>query len=273
MRLLPTKQSRLYYRPYEHTTNRPRNLFWKLGEKRHVPILDSHINAFASSIVHHVAHVGGRRGSVGLSRNFPSFSPPGRLLSTLTRATCGNPRRCTIAFNTRGFHRTLTGGADPTLRRRMSPGARVYIAYNNARTVVTTVVAVYGPNSGIVVFSPFCRGCNTSTVLSNTRPVCVPLIPPACRFSVDLVRGNFTRNTGTLVLYGPSGPYNGIFHHSRLRTVTGLTVRCSTFIIASRICRRVVCTPTRRVYVTDLPNVFRRAVAYGSLSGACSVAN
>jgi len=129
--------------------------------------------------------------------------------------------------------------------------------------MMATLLAIVDPGDEVIIFEPFYENYGPDTILSDARPVFVPL-EPGHPLDLERLAAAFSPRTRAIVVNTPSNPSGRVLTLEELEAIRDLCVRHDCLAVTDEIYEHMVYHGTHRP-LAGLPGMAERTV---TISGA-----
>ena len=153
----------------------------------------------------------------------------------------------------------------------IDPNKNIVVTCGSTEAMMCAMMTVCDPGDKVVVFSPFYENYGADAILSDAKPIYVPLHPPLFNFDKKELEDAFKQHPKALILCNPSNPCGKVFTREELEYIALLAVKYDTYVITDEVYEHIVYAPNKHVYFASLPGMFERTISCSSLSKTYSI--
>lgn len=153
----------------------------------------------------------------------------------------------------------------------IDPNKNIVVTCGSTEAMMCAMMTVCDPGDKVVVFSPFYENYGADAILSDAKPIYVPLHPPLFNFDKKELEDAFKQHPKALILCNPSNPCGKVFTREELEYIASLAVKYDTYVITDEVYEHIVYAPNKHVYFASLPGMFERTISCSSLSKTYSI--
>ena len=214
--------------------------------------LSHRTDTFTDSVIRRMTRVCLKYNAINLSQRFPDFDPPKEICDRL--ADMYHLDAKSVSAYVCGEH-----------------GDSEMVTCGSTKAMMCAMMTVCDPGDKVVVFSPFYENYGADAILSDAKPVYVPLHPPLFNFDKKELEDAFKQHPKALILCNPSNPCGKVFTREELEYIASLAVKYDTYVITDEVYEHIVYAPYEHVYFASLPGMFERTISCSSLSKTYSI--
>ena len=113
----------------------------------------------------------------------------------------------------------------------IDPNKNIVVTCGSTEAMMCAMMTVCDPGDKVVVFSPFYENYGADAILSDAKPIYVPLHPPLFNFDKKELEDAFKQHPKALILCNPSNPCGKVFTREELEYIASLAVKYDTYVI------------------------------------------
>lgn len=205
--------------------------------------------------------------AINLSQGFPDFDPPKEICDRLAEVSHEDYHQYAITWGAQNFREALANKQENYMGLPIDPNKNIVVTCGSTEAMMT----VCDPGDKVVVFSPFYENYGANAILSDSKPIYVPLHPPLFNFDKKELEDAFKQHPKALILCNPSNPCGKVFTREELEYIASLAVKYDTYIITDEVYEHIIYAPNKHVYFASLPDMFERTISCSSLSKTYSI--
>lgn len=226
---------------------------------------------FTESVIRRMTRVANQHDAINLSQGFPDFDPPPAVVAALAEAARTGPHQYAVTWGAPNFREALAAKQSRFMGLALDPDRHLVVTCGSTEAMMAAMMTACNPGDGVIVFSPFYENYGADAILSDARPIYVPLRPPDFSFDPAELRAAFQQRPKALILCNPSNPSGKVFTRDELLTIAALAEEFDAFVITDEVYEHIVYSPYRHVYFAALPGMFDRTIGVSSLSKTYSI--
>ena len=163
-----------------------------------MPATANRLNVFTESVIRGTTRLANQYGAINLSQGFPDFPMP----ESMKEAACDAIRRDFNQYATTWGTKTLRDAIAGKYARRygmeVDPDAEITVACGGTEAMASVFLALIDPGDEVLIFEPFYENYGPDAILSEARPVFVPLSVPDWTLDVAALRAAVSPKTPLL---------------------------------------------------------------------------
>lgn len=236
-----------------------------------MPKLSARVGTFTDSVIRRMTRISDEYGAINLSQGFPDFDPPKALTDRLAEVAHTGPHQYSVTFGAENFRAALAKKAAKSLGRAVDPETQIVVTCGGTEAMMCAMMTVCDPGDKVMVFSPFYENYGADAILSDARPIYIPLVPPEYSFDIRIIEDGFRAGAKAIVVCNPSNPCGKVFTRAELEAIGALAVQYDAFVITDEVYEHMVYAPCRHVCMASLPGMFGHTITCSSLSKTYSI--
>jgi aminotransferase len=201
--------------------------------------------------------------SINLAQGFPNFAAPELLKAAAAEAVHGDINQYAITWGAQRLREALARKYHSWYGLAADPEREITVTCGATEAMIATLLAVVDPGDEVVIFEPFYENYGPDTILSDARPVFVPL-EPGRPLDLERLGAAFSARTRAIVVNTPSNPSGRVLGRAELEAIRDLCVRHDCLAVTDEIYEHMVYEGAH-VPLATLPGMESRTV---TISGA-----
>jgi aminotransferase len=235
------------------------------------PSISKRVQGFTESVIREMTRVVDQLGGVNLAQGMPNFRPPQELLDAAHRAIDGDFHQYAITWGTRRLRRAIADKYKRFYGIDVDPERNVTVCCGSTETMLSTLLAVLNPGDEVIIFEPFYENYGPGCIISDARPVFVPLEPPEFSFDPDRLAKAVTPRTRAIIFNSPNNPTGKVFSRAELETIAALCLEHDLLAITDEIYEHIVYDGLGHTPIATLPGMAERTITISGISKSYSV--
>jgi aspartate/methionine/tyrosine aminotransferase len=220
-------------------------------------------HGFRESVIRGMTRLAREYGSLNLAQGFPNFPAPELLKAAAAEAVREDINQYAITWGSQKLREALAATYGATYRLAVDPEREITVTCGATEAMIATLLALVNPGDEVIVFEPFYENYGPDTILSDARPVFVPL-EPGRPLDLDRLAAAFGSRTRAIIVNTPSNPAGRVLTLQELEAIRDLCVRHDCFAVTDEIYEHMVYDGVHRPLAT-LEGMRHRTV---TISGA-----
>ena len=196
-------------------------------------------HGFRESVIRGMTRLAKEHQSINLAQGFPNFAAPELLKSAAAEAVQGDINQYAITWGAQRLRDALARKYRSWYGLPADPEREITVTCGATEAMIATLLAVVDPGDEVVIFEPFYENYGPDTILSDARPVFVPL-EPGRRLDLDRLAAAFSPRTRAIVVNTPSNPSGRVLGRPELEAIRDLCVRHDCLAVTDEIYEHMV---------------------------------
>jgi aminotransferase len=206
-------------------------------------------HGFRESVIRGMTRLAREHGSINLAQGFPNFAAPELLKRAAADAIHADVNQYAITWGAQKLREALAAKYSGTYGLSVDPEREITVTCGATEAMIATLLALVNPGEEVIVFEPFYENYGPDTILSDARPVFVPL-DPGTALDLDRLGAVFGPRTRAIVVNTPSNPAGRVLDEAELTAIRDLCVRHDCVAITDEIYEHMVYEGTHRPLAT-----------------------
>ncbi len=196
-------------------------------------------HGFRESVIRGMTRLAKEHESINLAQGFPNFAAPELLKSAAAEAVQGDINQYAITWGAQRLRDALARKYRSWYGLPADPEREITVTCGATEAMIATLLAVVDPGDEVVIFEPFYENYGPDTILSDARPVFVPL-EPGRPLDLDRLAAAFSPRTRAIVVNTPSNPSGRVLGRAELEAIRDLCVRHDCLAVTDEIYEHMV---------------------------------
>jgi aminotransferase len=196
-------------------------------------------HGFRESVIRGMTRLAREHGSLNLAQGFPNFPAPELLKTAAADALRADINQYAITWGAQKLREALAAKYNRYYNLTADPDREITVTCGATEAMIATLLAVANPGDEVIVFEPFYENYGPDTILSDARPVFVPL-EPGCELDLDRLAAAFGPRTRAIIVNTPSNPSGRVLRAEELSAIRDLCVRHDCLAITDEIYEHMV---------------------------------
>jgi aminotransferase len=220
-------------------------------------------HGFRESVIRGMTRLAREHRSINLAQGFPNFPAPDLLKDAAARAIHDDVNQYAITWGAGRLRAALARVYADWYGLDADPDREITVTCGATEAMIATMLALVDPGDEVVVFEPFYENYGPDAILSDARPVFVPL-EPGRPLDLDRLAAAFTPRTRAVIVNTPSNPAGRVLSRAELEAIAELCVRHDCLAITDEIYEHIRYVG-EHLPIATLPGMRERTV---TISGA-----
>lgn len=203
--------------------------------------------SFTESVIREMTREAMKYGAVNLSQGFPDFAAPEAIKQKAQEAIADDFNQYAVTWGTKDFRDAIAAKTKWFLDLDVDPETEVTVTCGSTEGMIAGMLATVDPGEEVIVFEPFYENYAPDAILSDAKPVHVPLrfSKDGWNFERDELRNAFNENTKAIIICNPNNPTGKVFSREELEFIADLCKEFDTICYTDEIYEHII-------YSTDI---------------------
>jgi aspartate/methionine/tyrosine aminotransferase len=243
-----------------------------LSKSRHV---SKKASSFTESVIREMTREALKYGAVNLSQGFPDFSAPADIKRRAMEAIEQDINQYAITWGSKDFRDAIAAKTHSYLGIKIDPETEITVTCGSTEGMIAAMMATVDPGEEVVVFEPFYENYAPDAILSDARPIYVPLRAPDWSFDRDQLRAAFNQKTKAIIVCNPNNPTGKVFTREEMEFIAGLCQEFDALCFTDEIYEHILYpregAEIEHISMGQLDGMRERTVVVNSMSKTYSV--
>ncbi len=234
--------------------------------------------SFTESVIREMSREAVKYGAVNLGQGFPDWAAPEDIKQKAIEAIASDHNQYAVTWGVKSFRDAIAEKTKWFLGIDIDPETELTVTCGSTEGMIAAMMATVDPGEEVIVFEPFYENYAPDAILSDAKPVPVPLHRTDAGFAFDRdeLRAAFSEKTKAIIICNPNNPTGKVFTRSEMEYISELCqefdVICFTDEIYEHITFETADGSVREHFcMATLPGMRERTVVVNSLSKTYSV--
>ncbi len=235
--------------------------------------------SFTESVIREMTREAMKYGAVNLSQGFPDFAAPLEIKQKAQEAIAEDFNQYAVTWGTKDFRDAIAVKTKWFLDLDVDPETEITVTCGSTEGMIAGMMATVDPGEEVIVFEPFYENYAPDAILSDAKPVHVPLhfSENGWNFEKDELRNAFSENTKAIIICNPNNPTGKVFSRNELEFIAGLCIEFDTICYTDEIYEHIIydnpgdTAQSGHICMATLDGMRERTVVVNSLSKTYSV--
>ncbi len=243
-----------------------------ISSKHHV----SHkASLFTESVIREMTREALKYGAVNLSQGFPDFAAPADIKQKAIEAIERDVNQYAITWGSKDFRDAIAKKTKWYLGFDIDPEVEITVTCGSTEGMIAAMMATVDPGEEVIVFEPFYENYAPDAILSDARPVYVPLYPPEWTFDREELKAAFSHKTRAIIICNPNNPTGKVFNQEEMEFIADLCQEFDALCFTDEIYEHILYprdgADIRHISMAQLKGMRERTVVVNSMSKTYSV--
>jgi aminotransferase len=247
--------------------------------------------SFTESVIREMTREAMKYGAVNLGQGFPDFAAPEDIKQKAMEAIAADHNQYAITWGVKSFRDAIARKTKWFLDLDVDAETEITVTCGSTEGMIAGMMATVDAGEEVIVFEPFYENYAPDAILSDAKPVHVPLYKDESGwyFERDDLRAAFNEKTKAIIICNPNNPTGKVFTREELEFIAGLCAEFDALCFTDEIYEHIIYdkiqnlsdpkqpTTDHRLLTTDhicmaqLDGMKERTIVVNSLSKTFSV--
>ena len=225
---------------------------------------------FSESVIREMTRVANEFGAVNLSQGFPDFPMPAVMKDAACAAIHNDVNQYATTWGSKKLRDAITGKYARRYGMEVDPEREITVTCGATEAAASVFLALLNPGDEVLIFEPFYENYGPDAILSEAKPVFVPLTAPNWDFNESALRAAITPRSRALVLNSPHNPTGHVFSRSELEAISRVCIEFDLMVITDDPYEYII-FKGEHIPIATLPGMRDRTITISSLSKTFSI--
>jgi aspartate/methionine/tyrosine aminotransferase len=225
---------------------------------------------FSESVIREMTRVANEHGAVNLSQGFPDFPMPAVMKDAACAAIHNDINQYATTWGSKKLRDAITGKYARRYGMPVDPEREITVTCGATEAAASVFLALLNPGDEVLIFEPFYENYGPDAILSEAKPVFVPLTPPEWKFDETALRAAISPRSRALVLNSPHNPTGHVFSRGELEAIAKVCIEHDLMVITDDPYEYIVFSG-EHIPIATIPGMRDRTVTISSLSKTFSI--
>ena len=216
--------------------------------------------------------------AVNLGQGFPDFPAPFDVKEKAMEAIAADHNQYAITWGVKSFRDAIAAKTKRFLGLDIDPESEITVTCGSTEGMIAGMLACIDEGEEVVLFEPFYENYAPDVILSDAKPVHVPLYQTASGdwyFEKDELRAAFNERTKAIIICNPNNPVGKVFTRDEMEFIADLCKEFDALCFTDEIYEHIVFPDAEKeiehISMATLDGMQERTVVVNSLSKTYSV--
>ncbi|MGI8495306.1 MAG: pyridoxal phosphate-dependent aminotransferase, partial [Pyrinomonadaceae bacterium] len=198
--------------------------------------------SFTESVIREMTREALKYGAVNLGQGFPDFAAPEDIKRKAMQAIADDYNQYAITWGVKSFRDAIAAKTKWFLGLDVDPETEITVTCGSTEGMIAAMMATVDAGEEVVVFEPFYENYAPDAILSDAKPVHVPLYQTAdgWHFERDELRAAFNERTKAVIICNPNNPTGKVFTRSELEFIAELCKQFDALVFTDEIYEHII---------------------------------
>ena len=240
--------------------------------------------SFTESVIREMTREALKYSAVNLGQGFPDFAAPEDIKQKAMEAISDDYNQYAITWGVKSFRDAIAAKTKWFLGLEIDPETEITVTCGSTEGMIAGMMATVDAGEEVVVFEPFYENYAPDAILSDAKPVHVPLYQTAngWHFEKDELRAAFNERTKAIIICNPNNPTGKVFTLEELEFIAELCREFDVICFTDEIYEHIIYKGIRdagemtrdnprHISMAQIDGMRERTVVINSLSKTYSV--
>ncbi len=239
--------------------------------------------SFTESVIREMTREALKYGAVNLSQGFPDFAAPEDIKQKAQEAIAEDFNQYAITWGTKDFRDAIVEKTKWFLGLDIDPETEITVTCGSTEGMIAGMMACVDEGEEVIVFEPFYENYAPDAILSDAKPVHVPLYftENGWHFDREELKNAFNERTKAIILCNPNNPTGKVFSMEEMEFIADLCKEFEAICFTDEIYEHIIFEGTsdegrgtrkpEHICMANLDGMRERTVVVNSLSKTYSV--
>ncbi len=180
--------------------------------------------SFTESVIREMTREALKYQAVNLGQGFPDFAAPEDIKQRAMQAISDDFNQYAITWGVKAFRDRIAEKTRWFLGLDVDPETEITVTCGSTEGMIAGMMATVDAGEEVIVFEPFYENYAPDAILSDAKPVHVPLYQTAdgWHFERDELRNAFNERTKAIIICNPNNPTGKVFTRDELEFIADL---------------------------------------------------
>lgn len=198
--------------------------------------------SFNESVIREMTREAMKYGAVNLGQGFPDFAAPEDIKQKAMEAIAADHNQYAITWGVKPFRDAIAEKTRWFLGLDVDPETEITVTCGSTEGMIAGMLACVDAGEEVVVFEPFYENYAPDAILSDAKPVHVPLYQTAngWHFERDELRAAFNERTKAIIICNPNNPTGKVFTREELEFIAELCKEFDAICFTDEIYEHII---------------------------------
>ncbi len=240
--------------------------------------------SFTESVIREMTREALKYGAVNLGQGFPDFNTPEDIKQAAMQAIADDYNQYAITWGVKSFRDAIAAKTKWFLGLDVDPETEITVTCGSTEGMIAGMMATVDSGEEVIVFEPFYENYAPDAILSDAKPVHVPLYRTknGWQFEKDELKNAFNERTKAIIICNPNNPTGKVFTREEMEFIGDLCKEFDAIAFTDEIYEHIIykgerdagqltTDNPRHISMAQIDGMRERTVVVNSLSKTYSV--
>ena len=197
---------------------------------------------FTESVIREMTREALKYSAVNLGQGFPDFAAPEDIKQAAIRAIEDDFNQYAITWGVKSFRDAIAAKTKWFLGLEVDPETEITVTCGSTEGMIAGMLATVDAGEEVIVFEPFYENYAPDAILSDAKPVHVPLYQTKSgwHFERDELRNAFSEKTKAIIICNPNNPTGKVFTRDEMELIAELCKEFDAICFTDEIYEHII---------------------------------
>jgi aspartate/methionine/tyrosine aminotransferase len=226
--------------------------------------------SLTESIIREMSREAAKYDAVNLGQGFPDFPAPFDVKEKAMEAIAADHNQYAITWGVKSFRDAIAEKTKRFLGLDIDPEAEITVTCGSTEGMIAGMMACIDAGEEVVLFEPFYENYAPDVILSDAKPVHVPLYQKAdgdWYFEKDELRAAFNERTKAIIICTPNNPTGKVFSRDEMEFIADLCKEFDALVFTDEIYEHIIYRGTRDAGTMTMATNNPRHISMAQIDG------
>jgi aspartate/methionine/tyrosine aminotransferase len=198
--------------------------------------------SFTESVIREMTREALKYEAVNLGQGFPDFAAPFDIKEKAMEAIAADHNQYAITWGVKSFRDAIAAKTKWFLNLDVDPETEITVTCGSTEGMIAGMMATVDAGEEVIVFEPFYENYAPDAILSDAKPVHVPLYQTSAgwHFEKDELRRAFNERTKAIIICNPNNPTGKVFSREELEFIAELCKEFDALCFTDEIYEHII---------------------------------
>ena len=198
--------------------------------------------SFTESVIREMSREAAKYNAVNLGQGFPDFAAPEDIKRVAMQAIADDHNQYAITWGVKSFRDAIAEKTKWFLDLDVDPETEITVTCGSTEGMIAGMLATVDKGEEVIVFEPFYENYAPDAILSDAKPVHVPLYQTenGWHFERDELRAAFNEKTKAIIICNPNNPTGKVFSMEEMEFIADLCKEFDALVFTDEIYEHII---------------------------------
>ncbi|MCS6873755.1 MAG: aminotransferase class I/II-fold pyridoxal phosphate-dependent enzyme [Acidobacteriota bacterium] len=229
------------------------------------------------SVIREMSREATRYGAINLGQGFPDFPAPEDIKQKAMQAIEKDYNQYAVTWGVKEFRDRIAEKTKRFLNLDVDPESEITVTCGSTEGMIAAMLACVDKGEEVILFEPFYENYAPDAILSDAKPVYVPLYQTETgwHFDKEELKAAFNKKTKAIIICNPNNPTGKVFTLEEMKFIAELCQEYDALCFTDEIYEHIIYQDNdvkrQHVCMATIEGMKERTVVVNSLSKTYSV--